>query len=166
MAGDIPTEFEHKGVTYQIQRLDGMQQFMLARLLMPMIPAALRIFFQGDFGARTTDIMTMEPGPEKNAAIDALARDVSAFTDVFRDTPDEAMHKIVASCLGTLRRRVGDVGWQIVYNPDSNRPMYSDIDGWDVLIFCIQVVTDQIGNFLLGVLSAVTSGLRPSPTSL
>lgn len=149
-----PTQFEYKGSQYQIRRLDAIEQAMLAQKISPLVVPVLRV-------AIKRSIIMQQEGSNLQGLeiIIALLQDFEVVAEALQKIPAETMREIYATCLSRIVRQGGpNLGWQEIWNIDHLQ--FDDLEGFDVMYFTIEVIKDQLGNFISEILS--TLGL-PSP---
>lgn len=145
-----PTEFIHKGVKYQIRTMNGIDQCILAGkiapLVMPVMAVAIR---EGAFAEVSTLDTTTPEG--RAALIDIGLGSFERLAQAISRVPPDEMRQIYNECMRHLLRQGGEgLGWQEVFNPMSGMLMYDDIDGLDVMTLSVEVIKDQLGNFMQG----------------
>ncbi len=148
-----PKQFEYKGNQYQIRRLDAIEQAMLAQKISPLVVPVLRVVMK-------RAIIQQEQGSNLDGLemVIALLQDFEVVAEALQKVPVDTMRDIYAVCLGRIIRQGGPgLGWQEIWNIDHLQ--YDDIEGYDVIYFTIEVIRDQLGNFMQEILSQL--GLQP-----
>jgi len=169
-----PTQFEHGGHQYQIRTMDALTQLSLAQRLSPIIVPFLKLATGSNIDASVladvadkTDggsMFTVTPEARKKAFAPVFTN-MSDVAEVLQKMPVEITQSIYRDCLRHLFRQSRDGGgWQIVWEDRANRLMYEDIQGFDVLILCSEVVKDQLSNFITGALSKFSFAPPAQPT--
>ncbi len=119
-------DFKVGEYNYRSGRLTAFQQFHVARKLGPILaklgPSS------GREGLSMIDLL--EP------AVDALA-----------EMPEADCDYVLRRCLSVVQRQVG-TAWQSVWNDSAKRLMFEDIDLAAMIQISMQVLGDNLGNFI------------------
>lgn len=127
---------------YRIGKLNAMQQFHLVRRLGPVLVVAgvtldmLRKGMKIDLG----DIVAMA-GP---------------VMDIMSKMPDDEAEYLVFLCLGCCQIKQGNA-FAPMMTPDGKKLMFADIEMPEMLRVVIEVLKDNLGNFLKGLGDELTS---------
>lgn len=128
--------------TYQIGKLDAMKQFHLVRRLGPVLVIAgvsldmIRSGMKVDMG----DIVAMA-GP---------------VMEVMSRMPDDEAEYLVFLCLSVCKMKQGDK-WAPLMSPDGKKLMFSNIEMPEMLRVVVEVLKDNLGNFLTGLRAELIS---------
>lgn len=130
------------GRTYQIGKLNALQQFHLTRRLGPVLVVAgisldmLRKGMKVDIG----DLVAIA-GP---------------VMDIVSRMSDEDSEYIVFMCLGVCRMKQGD-SWAPLLSPESKQLMFQNMEMPEMLRVALEVIKVNLGNFLTGLGDELTS---------
>lgn len=128
--------------TYQIDKLDAMKQFHLVRRLGPVLVVAgvtLDMLHRG---------MKIELGD-----IVAMAGPVM---EIMSKMPDDEAEYLVFLCLGVVKIKQAN-GWAPMTTPDGKKLMFGNLEMPEMLRVVIEVLKDNLGNFLTGLRGELTS---------
>lgn len=147
----VPTEFIHKGVKYQIRTMNGIDQCILAGKIAPLVMPVMAVAIRDGALSELDSLDTSTP-EGRSALIDIGLGSFERLAKAISQVPPDEMRQIYNECMRHLLRQGGEgLGWQEVFNPMSGMLMYDDIDGLDVMTLSVEVVKDQLGNFMQGV---------------
>lgn len=157
----IPTEFVHNNHTYQIRQMSAITQLLVAQKIAPLVIPMLQM-------GLNEGVMERLRGSDGNKAdiLDAMLPNIERIMAVMAKMPEQDLQYIYRECLRHLLRSGGSesgMGWQEVWNEQNNRPLFDDIQGFDILILSVEVVKDQLENFMSGVLSMLPNSERQEP---
>ena len=145
-------EFEVNGVQYRATKLSAMQQLHLTRRIAPLVPPLMPLFMKV---ARASQA----DGIEKN--IDAIAALAGPLADGLAGMGDEQAEYVINTCLSVVKRH-HDQNWAAVWNPTAKLPMFPDLnDIYTLLPIVMQVIRDNLGPFIQGILTGATPPEAP-----
>jgi len=158
-------EFEQNGQKYKAEKLPAMQQFHVSRKVGPLVPPLVPIFLEV---ARSGILEIQTPAEEGEGKktlevpklnLDRLAMLFQPFMDGLAAMKDEDAEYVLATCLLTVRRRVGDA-WQPVWNARAKMPMFDDLnDVGQLWPIAMHVLKDSLGPFINGLLMSQQAAL-------
>lgn len=120
-------DFEVGGHKYQSTKLDTFKQFHVARKLAPVI------------GALAPTLKGVQEGDGWSAML--------PIAQAIRDLPEADCNYILHACLSVVKRKVGEIGWQNVWNDSAKTLQYQDIQMVEMIQITVFVLQDNIGNF-------------------
>lgn len=134
------SRLEVNGHTYSVGRLNPMTQFHITRRLAPIL-AQMGISLQALGQGSKSDLTDFLPllGP---------------VSDIMAKMTDEDADYIVYTCLAVVSRLSGEK-WSRVTT--GNNMMYDDIDMPTMLRLVVEVVKENLGSFMRGLLDAPES---------
>lgn len=135
-------------IAYKIGKLNVKQQAKVVRKLMPFAKAIIPYVVAGDG--------TTKKGSDLTA--DQLVGMLGPLGDMIAAMPDKDWDDLVSTCLSVVRRQDG-VGWQNVWNVQSDMPQYGDIELPELLQLMAGVLRFNLGPFM-----AALPQLSPSET--
>lgn len=136
-------DFNVGDFSYRSGKLSAFVQFHVARKLGPILAKlGPRL---GPTEKATTMMDLLEP------AVDALA-----------EMPEADCDYVLHRCLAVVQRQVG-TAWQNVWNDGAKRMMFEDIDLSSMIQIAMQVLGDNLGNFIG---APVLNSTKPSQPGL
>ncbi len=88
----------------------------------------------------------------------ALLQDFEVVSEAIQKVSADTMRSIYSTCLRQIIRQGGpNLGWQDIWNGDHLQ--YDDLEGFDIIYLSIEVIKDQLGNFMQEILLQL--GLQP-----
>lgn len=138
-------EVELSGKTYRIGKLTAFQQFHVGRKVSPIIPLLVPIYTQVRKGKGS--ILD---------DLDTLAALLGPFTQGIADLSDETSEYVIGTCLSVVQRKQ-DHGFAAVWNVSHKVCMFDDIDIGVMLPLVVQVITENLGSFIQGLLTSQAS---------
>ena len=129
-------EFEVAGVEYKSRRMSAMTEESVVRKLAPMINLAIPALAAMKNGMGKVDMSAL---PQAHM-IEALTSTIAGLTDA-------STQHILASCLGVVERRNGDV-WAPVWSASGGRPMFDDIRAPQMYLIAAKVLEDAFRDFM------------------
>lgn len=144
-------ELELQGKTYRVNKLDAFKQLHVSRKIAPMIPTLIPVFMEIAAG-----------GNDLFSDTDKLAESLQPFAEAIADMDDAKAEYVIGTCLSVVQRKNG-TGWTNVWNLQANCSMFDDMDMSVMLPLVIQVVKDNLGSFMNGLLTKQAS-TESSPT--
>jgi len=135
------------GNTYRTGKLTPLQQFHLARRLLPMLTEA------GDL----IDLLA-----DENTPLPDMLKASGPFVKSLASKTDEEVEAIVNACLVVVNRKVGDVWAQVM--PRKGQLMFEDLALMDMMQLIWTVVEENLLNFSIG--RAVDLASRPALRSV
>lgn len=145
----MSTETQLNGQTYRIGRLNAFQQLHVSRKVGPLLPRLVPAFLAV---AQDADAFGK---PEQ------LAQMAAPFLDALAEMDDASIEYVAATCLSVVHRQQG-ASWGPVWNKQANCLMFDDVDLGTLLPLVVQVITENLGPFISGLL---TGQLTPAQTS-
>lgn len=145
------TELELQGITYRVGKLDAFKQLHVSRRIAPIIPPLIPVFMEIAAG-----------GTNPFEDSENLAESLQPFTDALANMKDSEAEYVIGTCLSVVQRKNGQ-GWANVWNVQGNCSMFDDMDMSVMLPLVIQVVKDNLGSFMNGLLTK-QANLESSPT--
>ncbi|MDE2403048.1 MAG: hypothetical protein KGL90_15435 [Burkholderiales bacterium] len=136
-------ETELNGQTYRIGKLDAFKQFHVSRKVAPLIPKLVPAF------------VALSSGKDAFGDMSKLAEVLAPFADAMADMPDEAAEYVVGTCLSVVQRRQGQ-SWAPVWSAQGKTIMFDDIDLSTTLPLVVQVIRENLGSFISGLLTGQT----------
>ena len=136
--------------TYRLNKLSAMQAFHVNRRIMPIIPTLIPIFAKlakdGSFGA---DLL-------------GFAEVAEPFARGISELPDDVCNYVFAACLSAVQRQTTPGTWASVWNNSAGVIMFDDL-GLDVILeLVVEVIKDNLGPFIAGLLTSQQSGPIPA----
>lgn len=147
------TELELQGKTYRVNKLDAFKQLHVSRRIAPIVPTLIPVFMEIAAGGESGDLFS---NTEK------LAESLQPFAEAIADMDDAKAEYVIGTCLSVVQRQNGQ-GWTNVWNVQANCSMFDDMDMSVMLPLVIQVIKDNLGSFMNGLLTKQAS-LESSPT--
>jgi len=142
-------EIEVAGRRYQIGRLNALQQLHLTRRLGPMlIVAGISIDMLRKGMKIDLDDMVAMAGP---------------VMELLSKMPDAEVEKIVFTCLSVCKRLSG-TAWAALTTPDGTQLMFADMDMPEMMRVVLEVIKDNLGNFLTELGGELTSPSSSGPS--
>ncbi len=108
------------------RKLSAFEQFHCARKLAPLL---------NKFGATV---------PSMNAALPDL---LAPIVDALAAMSEEDCNYILYRCLAVVQRQQGQT-WATIWNTTANRLMFDDIDMGTMIQVAMQVLSENLGNFI------------------
>jgi hypothetical protein len=160
-----PTEFIYKGFKYQVKRMSGFDQCLLAGRVSPIVLPVMSIAIKEGIVSQIVN-MDLKSDEGRAMAIDLALSSFELLAQAISSIPTKEMRIIYEECMRHLVRQGGEGrGWQDVFNEQAKALMFEDIEGVDVMVLSIKVIQDQLGNFIKGALSDSILGLLQSTTN-
>lgn len=131
-------DFEVSGIQYRSGKMNARQQFHVARKLGPILAK-----IGPSNKSNLTMIQLLEP------AVDALA-----------EMPEKDCDYVLNRCLAVVRRQSG-TGWARVFDEQSEKMLFEDIDLAAMIQIAMNVLGDNLGNFIGAPASASTAPPQP-----
>jgi hypothetical protein len=128
--------------SYQVGKLNAMQQFHVTRRLGPVLVVA----------GITVDMLRKGVKMELGGIV-ALAGPVM---EVLSKMTDEETEYIIFTCLSVCKLRQGE-GWAPLMSPDGKKLMFSNLELPEMVRVVCEVLKDNLGNFLPGLGVELTS---------
>ena len=141
------TEIELGGHQYRIGKLTAMQQFHVTRRIAPLLPNLASIFVGLQNESASTDFTH-------------LAHLAQPFMQAIAAMNDSEAEQLIGLCLTAVKRQHAQ-GWQDVWNRKQNVCMFDDIDLGVMLPLVVRVITENLGGFINGLLTAPLSSPTP-----
>jgi len=142
------TEIQLNDQTYRLGRLNAFQQLHVSRKVGPLIPALIPAFL-----AISKEGVTMD-------GIGRLAPMIQPFTDAFASMADADVEYVASVCLSVVQRQQGST-WAPVWSVQGKCLMFDDLDLGSVLPLVVRVITENLGPFINGLLTAQTQPTSP-----
>lgn len=150
-------QIEIDGATYRLVRpINALVQFDLAAKLSPLLAGGLGEFVALWIKLNTQGIRSIGdlPAGRLGEIITPVAREMARMTN-------EDRRYVVNICLATLDRRAdGQQGWAPIWDPDSGRAMFKDVENDLSLLvrLLLFVLQESLGNFSLARLFVRSGG--------
>lgn len=141
-------EIQLNGQTYRLGRLNAFQQLHVSRKVGPLIPALIPAFL-----AISKEGVSMD-------GIGRLAPMIQPFTDAFASMADADVEYVASVCLSVVQRQQGST-WAPVWSVQGKCLMFDDLDLGSVLPLVVRVITENLGPFINGLLTAQTQPTSP-----
>ena len=156
MFDKLPATFELNGQKYKILRMDAFTQLSIAQRISPLVVPFVEMSMLG--GGLAPDPETGKIAPE--AFIESLRttlHQAAQITSLLQIMPTSVAESVYRDCLRCVERQGGEgLGWQKIVNPETGSLLYQDIEGVDVLLLTVEVIKDQLGNFMQRALSTLS----------
>lgn len=127
------SKLEVNGHTYAVGKLNALTQFHVSRRLAPML-AAMGISLQ-----------SLQTG--MNSSMEDFLPVLGPITDMMAKMPDEDVNYIIFTCLAVVSRQSGEKFGPITQGQNI---MYEDIDMPTMLRLVVEVVKENLGTFMQG----------------
>lgn len=134
------SEFELKGETYRVDKLDARTQFHLTRKLAPVIPALIPLF---TMVAKKGEIEKALNGGDSSE----LAKAAEPLANALAGMSDEHADYVIDVCMQAVARKQGD-RWMRVWS--SGGSMFDDMELDTILPLCVRVLRENLGGFIAG----------------
>ena len=121
-----------EGHTYHIEKLTNLEQFGVAKRVIPLVQGAV-IF---DFIRRREDF-----GP-------ALVKEaMGPIIGALRELSDDDARYIFSNCMSKVRRQINEKSSQRMWVPGSDIPQYPDLSFMAMIRLTAEVIVDSLGPF-------------------
>lgn len=139
-------EIELKGSLYSIGRMSVMRQLHVSRRVALILPPLINVYMQMS-------------GSQKplTESMQEMASSLQPFIDGLASMKDEDVEYIMSSCLAVVQRKQ-DGGWANVWSASAGRAMFDDLDLGVLLELVARVISDNLGPFILGLLTSQQGG--------
>lgn len=144
------TEFEAKGRTYRVGRMDAKRQFHVLRRMGPIMPGLMALVGT-EPGVEKTDGKGLDAEAGAQAALGVLATSLA-------EIPDADMDYILDNCLAVAERKQAAGGWARV--AIDGALMFEDIDMPVMLQIAWQALQHNLSGFFGGKLPDFSAGGR------
>lgn len=132
-------ELELGGQTYRIGKLDAFKQFHVSRKIAPIIPTLIPIFVRISQDATLTDNLV------------DMAELLTPFAEGVASMSDESSEYVLATCLSVVQRKTGKAYAPVFSNGVA---MFDDMDVGVMIQLSVQVIQDNLGSFIAGLLTS------------
>lgn len=136
-------EIELAGNRYSIGRLGAMQQFHVSRRIAPIVPTLIPVFLR-----------VRASGKPLTEDLAGLAIALQPLADGLAALKDEDAEYVIGTCMTTVQRQQA-TGWARVWS--GKEPMFDDMDLSVTLPLVVQVITENLGPFINGLLTSQAS---------
>lgn len=136
-------------IEYKIDKLNVKQQAKVVRKLMPFAKAIIPF------------VRSSGDGP-RSVSSDDLVSMLGPLGDMVAAMPDKDYDDLVATCMSVVRRKDG-VGYQHVWNTQSDMPQYADMELPEVLQIVGAVLRYNLGPFMAA-LPQLSTAVSPTPS--
>jgi hypothetical protein len=120
-------------VNYKIDKLNVKQQAKLVRKLLPFAKALL------PYISSRGEVKSMDEG--------SMIELLGPLGDLVAAMPDKDWDDLISTCMSVVRRQDG-VGWQSVWNVQSDMPQYMDMELPEILQLVGGVLKFNLGPFM------------------
>lgn len=127
-------EFTVGDKQYRSGKLNAFEQFHIARKIAPILSKMGETKKDKDANA--------SPGQADLAGL------LSPMLDALAEMPEEDCNYVLYRCLGVVQRHQGGSMWAPVWNPSAKRLQFEDIDMQVMIQITMNVLGDNLGNFL------------------
>lgn len=150
----MATEFEVDGKTYRVGKLNAINQFHLVRKIGPIIakigPMVVEMSkppenSEGEPPVDTSDVPTVTSAP--SSLLD-MAKIIGPVLDALSEMKDEDVNYIVKLCLSVTQRQEAAGQWMQTWNTRAGQPQYVDINLRALIQIAINVIQENVGDFL------------------
>lgn len=145
-------EIELSSNRYSIGRLSAMQQLHVSRRVAPIIPTLIPVFLR----MRGKEALT-EGGKISDERLGELASALTPLAEGLAALKDEDAEYVVGACLSAVQRQQ-PTGWARVWAIEQKRVMFDDMDMGVILPLAVQVIVENLGPFISGLLTSQASG--------
>lgn len=144
------SEFVVDGHTYQVGKLNALQQFHVARRIAPIIPHLMPAYLKLRVVLAEREKDEDKKAPLRESDILQFVELLQPLADALAAMKDEDAEKIFVTCLSVVQRRVGSE-WISVYNVPAKQCVYSDLNDLSKqLPMIVQVLKATLGPFING----------------
>ncbi len=142
----MATQITVNGSQYSIGKMDAMKQFHVSRRIGPMLPSLAAAYAQ-------------MLGSEKPLveSIPMMLGNLKPALEALASMPDDEVEYVMSACLSVVQRQQ-PTGWAAVWSQQGKIPMFSDIELPALLELVANVIADNLGPFMAGLLTSQPSG--------
>lgn len=140
--------------TYNVDKLDVMRQFHVARRLAPAVwalarsaGAVLKNALPEGVPMTFANVVTGLKGLEDGALMGAVVESAGPLVDVFAHMSNDDSQYVINECLSVCSRKVGDAGWQVAYVEGAGF-MFHDMSLPEMMQLVFAAIRHNLGNFM------------------
>ena len=139
------------GHDYSIGRLNALDQLHVSRKIAPIIPNIMPILTEVAKGDLEKVIASIETDENAElAGLEPLAKALEPFMEAIAKIPEEDVNYVIYKCLSVVKRN-----GSVVCRGESI--MFDDLDMNHLLPLTVAVIRTNLGNFIQGLLTKVSS---------
>lgn len=139
-------EIELGGNRYSVGKMSVLRQLHVSRRVALILPPLINVYLQ--MGG------SQKPLTE---SLQEMASTLQPFIDGLAGMKDEDVEYILSSCLAVVQRKQ-DSGWANVWSVSAGQAMFDDMDLGTLLELAARVIADNLGPFILGLLTSQQGG--------